>query len=207
MRRSTDPHDLARGPRQSASSVPDTLTPGMTPFLGAWCHAQVRVTIEEFVRNDTLTSFRIGRCAREAHTLIVDRRWDVEALLRVSDRAGCQGVILHVMRRCFADLGMTPCRFSRVSGCHAGCHPPVIRPSSEPPRSARLPRRCSSMARRAASQPASASPRRSEGPRRPTPRPRPRRGRQRSRERLCDSQRPPWRERTGARDDGFRRPA
>jgi hypothetical protein len=130
VRRSTDPHDLARGPRQSASSVPDTLTPVMTPFLGAWCHAQVRVTIEEFVRNDTLTSFRIGRCAREAHTPIVDLRWDVEALLRVSDRAGCQGVILHVMRRCFADLGMTPCRFSRVSGCHAGCHPPVIRAAS-----------------------------------------------------------------------------
>lgn len=130
MRRSTDPHDLARGQRQGYEAKGDGVTPRVTPFYALGCHPQVGGIIQEFAKDDGVTGSRISRCAREAHTLIVNRRWCVEALSRVGDCAGCHPVILHVMCRCFADLRVTPVLFSRVSPRHPGCHPGVIRPAN-----------------------------------------------------------------------------
>ncbi len=127
MRRSTDPHDLGRGQRQGSRTEHDTLTPWMTPIFGGGCHAQVRETALESVENDTLTGSRISRCAREDFASVVAHAASGRALSRVGDCVWCQGVILHVMCRCFADLGMTSMRFSRVSWCHGGCHPGTIR--------------------------------------------------------------------------------
>lgn len=127
MRRSTEPHALARGQRQVFQGEGDGVTPRVTAFFGRGCHPQTHGIIQEFVKGDGVTASRIGRCARETHSAALGSKCVEGSCVRVSDCAGCHPVTFHVMCRCFANLRVTPSRFSRVSPRHPGCHPPVTR--------------------------------------------------------------------------------